>query len=44
MSLSVGTVGLSNSGKLTLFNTLLKRQVALVADYPFIIIGLIKKV
>ena len=35
MSLSVGIVGLPNSGKSTLFNTLLKRQVALVATYPF---------
>lgn len=33
--LSVGIVGLPNSGKSTLFNALLKRQVALVAIYPF---------
>lgn len=32
---SCGIVGLPNSGKSTLFNTLLKRQVALVANYPF---------
>lgn len=35
MALSVGIVGLPNSGKSTLFNTLLKRQVAAVANYPF---------
>lgn len=35
MSLSVGIVGLPNSGKSTLFNTLLKRQMAQVAPYPF---------
>ncbi|PJA49517.1 redox-regulated ATPase YchF, partial [Candidatus Shapirobacteria bacterium CG_4_9_14_3_um_filter_39_13] len=35
MSLSVGIVGLPNSGKSTLFNTLLKRQIANVASYPF---------
>lgn len=35
MSLSVGIVGLPNSGKSTLFNILLKRQIALVANYPF---------
>lgn len=35
MSLSCGIVGLPNSGKSTLFNALLKRQVANVAAYPF---------
>jgi small GTP-binding protein len=35
MSLSVGIVGLPNSGKSSLFNALLKRQVAAVAAYPF---------
>lgn len=35
MNLSVGIVGLPNSGKSTLFNALLKRQVADVAAYPF---------
>lgn len=35
MSLSVGIVGLPNSGKSTLFNALLKRQLAVVANYPF---------
>lgn len=35
MSLSVGIVGLPNVGKSTLFNTLLKKQVADVASYPF---------
>jgi small GTP-binding protein len=34
-SLSVGIVGLPNSGKSTLFNALLKRQIAQVAEYPF---------
>src|SRR3989338_2453454 len=33
--LSVGIVGLANVGKSTLFNALLKKQVALVANYPF---------
>jgi len=35
MSLSVGIVGLPNVGKSTLFNALLKRQVAFAANYPF---------
>ncbi len=34
-SLSVGIVGLPNVGKSTLFNALLKQQVALAANYPF---------
>jgi len=33
--LEVGIVGLPNSGKSTLFNALLKKQQALVANYPF---------
>jgi ribosome-binding ATPase len=33
--LSVGIVGLPNVGKSTLFNALLKRQMALAANYPF---------
>jgi len=35
MSLSVGIVGLTNVGKSTLFNALLKKQQALAANYPF---------
>ena len=35
MSLRVGIVGLPNVGKSTLFNALLKKQAALVANYPF---------
>lgn len=35
MSLSVGIVGVPNSGKSTLFNALLKKQVAHVAEYPY---------
>lgn len=35
MNLSVGIVGLPNVGKSTLFNALLKKQLALAANYPF---------
>lgn len=35
MSLSIGIIGFPNVGKSTLFNALLKRQAALVANYPF---------
>lgn len=35
MSFSIAIVGLPNVGKSTLFNALLKRQVALAANYPF---------
>jgi len=35
MSLSIGIVGLPNVGKSTLFNSILKKQQALTADYPF---------
>lgn len=35
MNLSVAIVGLPNVGKSTLFNALLKQQVALAANYPF---------
>ena len=33
--LKVGIVGLPNSGKSTLFNALMKRKIAVVAEYPF---------
>lgn len=35
MSLEIGIVGLPNVGKSTLFNALLKKQQAFVANYPF---------
>lgn len=35
MNLSIGIVGLPNVGKSTLFNALLRKQQALVANYPF---------
>src|SRR3989344_2473275 len=35
MNLSIGIIGLPTVGKSTLFNALLKRQAALVANYPF---------
>ncbi len=35
MNLKVGIVGLANVGKSTLFNALLKKQVAFAANYPF---------
>ncbi|MDP3998257.1 MAG: redox-regulated ATPase YchF [bacterium] len=35
MKLSVGIVGLPNVGKSTLFNALLKKRIALSANYPF---------
>lgn len=35
MNLKIGIVGLPNAGKSTLFNALLKRQVAEAANYPF---------
>lgn len=35
MGLSIGIVGLPNAGKSTLFNALLSRQMAMVANFPF---------
>ena len=35
MNISCGIIGSPNVGKSTLFNALLKKQAALVADYPF---------
>jgi GTP-binding protein YchF len=35
MGVSIGIVGLPNVGKSTLFNALLKKQLAFVANYPF---------
>lgn len=35
MSLKIGIVGLPNSGKSTLFNALLGRQIAQVGEYPY---------
>lgn len=35
MKLSIGIVGLPNVGKSTLFNALLKKQIAFTANYPF---------
>lgn len=35
MNLKCGIIGMPNAGKSTLFNALLKKQVALAANYPF---------
>jgi len=35
LKLSIGIVGLPNVGKSTLFNALLKRQIASAENYPF---------
>jgi len=35
MNLKVGIIGMPNAGKSTLFNALIKRQLAKVAEYPF---------
>ena len=35
MALSIGIIGLPNAGKSTLFNALMRRQIAQVAEYPY---------